>query len=592
MSHPRLNLFQKLFVLMTVMVVLLTLLVGSIGTVTVIRYVKGETLSSAREKLEQKKYLLEYTLSHIERTAEALSLDNNFQRYVLLPADVHERYPVWKDIVDRMNDTMNSLSMIDSAYLYPLDREKAVLTDKGVMGRTVFFDRSFMLSLDKDDHNRWHETRRYDRVTLSFMKEPPLVLSYVKSVPAQNSTPKGLLVINVSVESLSPILQPSSRDDRVTLMNGEGMILMDSKWEGTGKVLDRFKELSGSFRNRDYHEARSLGKLELIVRSGSGKTEGNFYYFSHDPYTEPLSLLLKGVFLLTLIFFLAGLAVSYLIARRYTKPWESLVREFAPSAKGDEFLSLSGTIRSLKERNLRYEEKEDIKKKGYIVEACQKSILSLENKLDRWKRGVILWEAEKLQEETKTLIGEIGGGDFLDSYRFLLLHETARFLLVQFWKSGGNTRKLFGDNNRILLNMDNLESFDEKGDYLIFLVSSIKSFLDRNARHPREELIENLTSYLEEHYREELYTESMARHLGLSESYFCRIIKESTGRTFNDILGEIRFGECCRLLRETGETLDQIAQLTGLGSKRNLLRLFKKHSLDTPGQYRQKYRLK
>jgi AraC-like DNA-binding protein len=589
MVHKHRHIFTKLFFLMTGMISLLTILALIIGTFAIRNFIKGSTLESTREKLAQKQYLLEHTLDNIERTAFSLAQDNNFHRFVLLPENVNERYPVWKDIVDKMNDTMISFDFIDSIYLYPFEKDRDILSNKGVISRKDFSDRLYISRLTNKSYNKWQQTRSYAHATLSPLTEDPTVMSYIKTVPAQDSMPRGLLVINIRVDSINEILLPVSRSDRVLLLNREGIVLVDSLNRGTGNLFEDYKFLPWDRKGKDYREQKGERGTDLIISRESKKFEGMYFYFANAPFKDPWILFLKGLVMLTGLFIMIGIIIAYFISCRYTKPWENLLEEFVPREEEDEFKALSGTIHELKDENKHFKDEEEKNNGGYFKDISGRFMVALEDRIERWKTGITLWESEEFNLRTNDLLQEIETSHSLDSYKNLLIHEMTRFIGLTIYRRAGNTQDLFKED--ILYVIKKRKSFAEKKKYFLSIADTCKKYLDRNVSRPREELVKNLLIYMDDHFREEIYTESMAGKLNLSESYFCKIVKDITGKSFNELLSERRFREVCRLLKETDESLDGIAQLSGLKSKRNLLRNFKKYCDDTPGQYRQKARL-
>lgn len=78
----------------------------------------------------------------------------------------------------------------------------------------------------------------------------------------------------------------------------------------------------------------------------------------------------------------------------------------------------------------------------------------------------------------------------------------------------------------------------------------------------------------------------VARVAGMSTSRFRAFFKETTGWGFGDYLRDLRLERAARLLRETGESVAQVACETGFADQSHLQRLFKaKHGI-SPLAYR------
>ncbi len=88
------------------------------------------------------------------------------------------------------------------------------------------------------------------------------------------------------------------------------------------------------------------------------------------------------------------------------------------------------------------------------------------------------------------------------------------------------------------------------------------------------------------HYSEPITVASLARESGMSVRSLQRLFRVATGTTVSDALMERRLAAAAHLLRETNFKQEPIAIETGLGSSKNLGRLFKERYGMTPGQWR------
>ena len=82
-----------------------------------------------------------------------------------------------------------------------------------------------------------------------------------------------------------------------------------------------------------------------------------------------------------------------------------------------------------------------------------------------------------------------------------------------------------------------------------------------------------------------------AAHFGYSVSHFSTLIKEGTGRTFLQIIRDIKLNQACRALCQTELSIPDICELVGYETPEHFMRIFKKIYGMTPGEYRKKNRL-
>lgn len=101
--------------------------------------------------------------------------------------------------------------------------------------------------------------------------------------------------------------------------------------------------------------------------------------------------------------------------------------------------------------------------------------------------------------------------------------------------------------------------------------------------------ITEILNYLSRNYQSATLHET-AEHFGYSVSHFSTMIKEGTGRTFRQIIRDIKLGQACRALRETQLNIASICDLVGYENPEHFMRMFKKTYGMTPGEYRKSSR--
>ena len=72
-------------------------------------------------------------------------------------------------------------------------------------------------------------------------------------------------------------------------------------------------------------------------------------------------------------------------------------------------------------------------------------------------------------------------------------------------------------------------------------------------------LCQKITTYMREHYTEELKLSEMANLFGYSDAYLSRMFKKYAKINFKTYLQEIRMSYACRELMNTEKTVSQIA---------------------------------
>ena len=102
----------------------------------------------------------------------------------------------------------------------------------------------------------------------------------------------------------------------------------------------------------------------------------------------------------------------------------------------------------------------------------------------------------------------------------------------------------------------------------------------------RRDIIEKAIGYLKSNYSQGVKLEDLSMMSFLSRNYFCRLFKQHTGMTVYEYIQRVRMEEACRLLRETGKKVTDIAADVGYSDIKYFNTVFKRQTGKTPGQYR------
>ncbi len=105
--------------------------------------------------------------------------------------------------------------------------------------------------------------------------------------------------------------------------------------------------------------------------------------------------------------------------------------------------------------------------------------------------------------------------------------------------------------------------------------------------HNRLFRINDIFFYISSNYMLELSTAELAEHFHLTEQYFCRMFKKATGMTPINYINRYRAEKAAVFLKNTDQSITDIAFCVGFDDPNYFSRTFKKHMGVTPRQYRQ-----
>ncbi len=103
---------------------------------------------------------------------------------------------------------------------------------------------------------------------------------------------------------------------------------------------------------------------------------------------------------------------------------------------------------------------------------------------------------------------------------------------------------------------------------------------------PPLSVTEQARRYLEEHYREPVFIETLAEYLHLNPRYFSTLFKKKEGVSPLDYLTRIRMEAAKDLLRDTDIPASEVSYLVGYEDPRYFYKVFKKYTGQTPTNFR------
>jgi YesN/AraC family two-component response regulator len=108
----------------------------------------------------------------------------------------------------------------------------------------------------------------------------------------------------------------------------------------------------------------------------------------------------------------------------------------------------------------------------------------------------------------------------------------------------------------------------------------------RMKKHDQDHIVQFVLKYIEERYDEDLSLDAIADRLNMSSAYLSIYMKEKTGTNFTDHVNGIRIQRAKELLDGTSLNIHDIGVRIGYQNVTSFIRMFKKLTGLTPGEYR------
>ncbi|MDI6617696.1 MAG: helix-turn-helix domain-containing protein [Clostridiales bacterium] len=147
------------------------------------------------------------------------------------------------------------------------------------------------------------------------------------------------------------------------------------------------------------------------------------------------------------------------------------------------------------------------------------------------------------------------------------------------------TKRNYNNIFEALIQMETIEQMEE---YIQGIFKEyIEKIEERRHRKGNNELIENIISFIQSNYMKyDLTLNSLAETFDISVPYLSKVFKESMGTNFTDYLISIRMEKAKNLLTHTDFKINDIVEKVGYANCHSFIRIFKKYTGKTPGEYR------
>lgn len=131
--------------------------------------------------------------------------------------------------------------------------------------------------------------------------------------------------------------------------------------------------------------------------------------------------------------------------------------------------------------------------------------------------------------------------------------------------------------------------------YVEYLICILRHLTEGKAADPPQastntNLAILITKYLHANYHKNISLQDVADEFYISPRHVNRIIGSYFGTTFKQMLNLYRFNYAKNYLIDTDYPIEQIAELVGFSSPKNMYQMFRTHEHMTAAKFREKYR--
>lgn len=155
-------------------------------------------------------------------------------------------------------------------------------------------------------------------------------------------------------------------------------------------------------------------------------------------------------------------------------------------------------------------------------------------------------------------------------------------------EAGGNPEEVLGENFARLSALGRAATEEDLAPWLHETLEGIMDSIRRHQGQSHSALATAALAFMQEHFPEPIGRDDVARAVHTSGSHFSRLLKAQLGRSFSDLLTQIRVNHAAELLARTDKPLALVSLESGFHDQSYFTKVFRRRFHQTPGQYRQR----
>jgi two-component system response regulator YesN len=141
--------------------------------------------------------------------------------------------------------------------------------------------------------------------------------------------------------------------------------------------------------------------------------------------------------------------------------------------------------------------------------------------------------------------------------------------------------------NEVYKNILSSLTLEELYDYLHEYITNIGEQIKNKLATGSRLVVDKIIEFLHDHYMDDICLNDLSRVVYMNPRYICKIVKKETGKTYHEILTEIRIENAKKLLGDFQFRMYKIAEMVGYSDTRLFSQAFKKVTGISATEYRE-----
>lgn len=157
-------------------------------------------------------------------------------------------------------------------------------------------------------------------------------------------------------------------------------------------------------------------------------------------------------------------------------------------------------------------------------------------------------------------------------------------------EAGADPSELLGANYSSFTDLAKIDTEEELCAWLVSMLERMMDAIKSHHQYPSSVLLGAALKHMNDNLQEDLTRDEVANVACLSPSHFSRIVKQTFGHSFTDLLAKMRVEKARELLTLTEKSLIQICLECGFSDQSYFTKVFQKYTGRTPGEFRRSQR--
>ncbi|MCC5836015.1 MAG: helix-turn-helix transcriptional regulator [Opitutales bacterium] len=153
-------------------------------------------------------------------------------------------------------------------------------------------------------------------------------------------------------------------------------------------------------------------------------------------------------------------------------------------------------------------------------------------------------------------------------------------------EAGAVPTNVLGQHYRSLADLALIDDEEDLSTWIRNMLDHLIEHIRIASDFPHSLLLHRATRHMQARLHGHLSREEVARVAGVSPSHFSKLMKEKMGKSFSQLLTQMRVSRVKQLLAETDKTLSEIALECGFCDQSHMNKVFRAATSTPPGDFR------